>query len=77
MAQGNLAQARGMNTEGMRRRGYSAVLISQLRDAYKIVFRQGHRLEEAVTLLEALPEQSQELSWFIDSLKESQRGIVR
>jgi len=77
MVQGNLAQARGMNVEGMRRRGYSPELIKQLRQAYKIVYRQGHRLADAIAQLEALPEKSPELSMFIDSLKSSQRGIIR
>jgi len=41
MVGGNPAEARGMNFEGMRRRGWSAETVSTLRRAYKIVFREG------------------------------------
>lgn len=77
MAQGNLAKPRGMNVEGMRRRGYSKALIASLQNAYKIVFRQGYRLEEAIALLEAQPDQSPELALYVESLKQSRRGVIR
>lgn len=77
MAQGNLAQPRGMNVEGMRRRGYSKALIASLVKAYKTVFRQGHRLEDAIKMLQADLEQSPELDWFIESLQAGQRGVIR
>jgi UDP-N-acetylglucosamine acyltransferase len=65
-----------MNFEGMRRRGWSAEVISSLRQAYKTVYRQGHTLEQAIAQLEALPSGT-ELQYFIDSLRASERGITR
>ncbi len=90
MVQGNLAKAFGLNVEGMRRRGWSKAHIALLKNAYKLVYRQGLTLEEAKSKLVALSgELSQEaygddsvpmresLSLFLDSLNASTRGIVR
>lgn len=77
MAQGNLAKPRGLNVEGMRRRDYSKDLIASLTKAYKIVFRQGRRLEDAVSMLQTDIEPSEELTWFIESLTAGPRGLIR
>lgn len=74
--QGNPAEARSMNFEGMRRRGFAKEVIETLRKAYKIVYRQGLTLEQAYVELEALPS-SPQLQIFIESLKSSTRGITR
>jgi UDP-N-acetylglucosamine acyltransferase len=76
MVGGNPAAARSMNFEGMRRRGWSAEVIASLRQAYKLVFRQGLTLEQAIAQLESLPA-GPELQRFIDSLRASERGITR
>jgi len=54
MASGNSAQAHGMNTEGLRRRGFSAPSLAALRQAYKTLYRSGLTLQQA---REALSEQ--------------------
>jgi UDP-N-acetylglucosamine acyltransferase len=54
MASGNTAQAHGMNTEGLRRRGFSAPSLTALRQAYKTLYRSGLTLQQA---REALSEQ--------------------
>lgn len=77
MVQGNMASAHGMNYEGMRRRGYSKALINSLRKAYKIVYRSNLGLAEAIETLEQSAEPSPEMALFIDSLKNSKRGITR
>lgn len=77
MAAGNPAVARGMNYEGMKRRGWSSQTINTLRRAYKVVFRDGLTLEQAIPQLEAMLVDAVELQPFIDSLKQSTRGIAR
>ncbi|MEL0027093.1 MAG: acyl-ACP--UDP-N-acetylglucosamine O-acyltransferase [Perlucidibaca sp.] len=77
MASGNPAEARGMNFEGMKRKGWSSQTINDLRRAYKIVFRDGLTLEAAYPLLDELAETSPEVQLFIDSLRASTRGITR
>lgn len=76
MVNGNPAQSHGINSEGLKRRGFSPQGIASLRKAYKTVFRKGLRLDTALTELAQMSE-SDELSVFIDSLKASTRGIVR
>ena len=77
MVGGNPAAAHGMNFEGMRRRGWSQETIGKLRKAYKIVFREGLTLENALVELDAMVAECPELAVFIDSLKSSTRGITR
>ncbi len=77
MASGNPAEARGMNFEGMKRKGWSSQTINDLRRAYKIVFRDGLTLDAAYPLLEELAGTTPEVQVFIDSLRSSTRGIAR
>ena len=49
---GEKARAKGINTEGLKRRGYSPEQIQQVRRAYKVLYRSGLRLEEARDRLE-------------------------
>ncbi len=81
MVQGNMAKARGMNFEGMRRRGYDKALIQALRKAYKCVFRQGLSLAEAIEKIRLELQSGPEMTLFIESLQRSlqhsTRGIVR
>lgn len=77
MVGGNPAEARGMNFEGMRRRGWSAETVSTLRRAYKIVFREGRTLEAALAELGPMVAATPELAIYVESLKASTRGITR
>lgn len=77
MVQGNMAKARGMNFEGMRRRGYDDSLVKTLRKAYKILYRQGLSLPSAIHLMESELPKSEELRLFVRSLQASKRGIIR
>ncbi|TBU94506.1 acyl-ACP--UDP-N-acetylglucosamine O-acyltransferase [Phytopseudomonas dryadis] len=74
---GNPAEARSMNFEGLRRRGFSAESMQALRRAYKIVYRQGFTIEEALVELVELAEQFPEVAVFRDSIQASSRGITR
>ena len=71
------AQAKTINLEGLRRRGFSATAIGQLRRAFKIVYRQGLTLDLALKRLESMADKSPEVIAFIDSIKASERGLVR
>ncbi|EZQ18744.1 acyl-ACP--UDP-N-acetylglucosamine O-acyltransferase [Pseudomonas sp. G11-1] len=77
MVGGNPASAHGMNFEGMRRRGYSQELIAALRRAYKVVYRQGKTLQEALQLLDDEASQYPEVALYRDSILASTRGITR
>jgi UDP-N-acetylglucosamine acyltransferase len=74
---GNPAEARSMNFEGLRRRGFSVEAIAALRRAYKTVYRQGLTIEVALAELAEPALQFPEVAVFRDSILASQRGITR
>lgn len=74
---GNPAEARSMNFEGLRRRGFSAEAIQALRRAYKTVYRQGLTIEAAIAELAEPSLEFPEVAVFRDSILASQRGITR
>ena len=74
---GNPAEARSMNFEGMRRRGFSAEAIHALRCAYKTVYRKGLTVEAALAELVEDALAFPEVALFRDSVQSSTRGITR
>jgi UDP-N-acetylglucosamine acyltransferase len=74
---GNPAEARSMNFEGMRRRGFSNEAIAALRRAYKVVYRQGLTVEQAMAELAESAASFPEVAVFRDSILASTRGITR
>lgn len=77
MVNGSPAEAKNINVEGLRRRGFSKDDIALLSKAYKIIYRRGLTLDEALTELNPLAIDSPALQVLIDSLNASTRGIVR
>jgi UDP-N-acetylglucosamine acyltransferase len=77
MVAGAPAESRTINVEGLRRRGFSESDLSTLLKAYKIVFRRGLTLDDALLQLEPLIPDCAAVQTLIDSLKSSTRGIVR
>ena len=74
---GSPAEAKTINSEGLRRRGFSSHTVAELRRAYKIIYRQGLTLDNAVQRLEGMVKETPELQMLVDSLINSERGIVR
>ncbi|MDH3977383.1 MAG: acyl-ACP--UDP-N-acetylglucosamine O-acyltransferase [Gammaproteobacteria bacterium] len=77
MVFGQPPAARGINSEGLRRRDFSADQIRNLKGAYKIIYRSGLRLAEAREALAALAPEQSELAILIEFLDKSDRGILR
>jgi UDP-N-acetylglucosamine acyltransferase len=73
---GSPPSPRGINTTGLERRGFSKEAITTLRDAYKIIYRKGLKLEEALSELSKLLEICPEMQVLIDFVKSS-KGIIR
>jgi UDP-N-acetylglucosamine acyltransferase len=74
---GNPAATHGINSEGLKRRGFSAEGIAAVKRAYKTIYRNGLRLEEARAQLMADAAAAPELNLLVDFLADSGRGIVR
>ena len=68
---------KGINSEGLKRRDFSADQIRNIKNAYRIVYRQGLKLAEAIQQIEAVVDEQPELLLFLESLRSSQRGIIR
>ncbi|WP_111640332.1 acyl-ACP--UDP-N-acetylglucosamine O-acyltransferase [Marinimicrobium alkaliphilum] len=77
MAAGNPAAAKSINVEGLRRRGFSKDELAALTRAFKIIYRRGLTLDEAIAQLEVLTQEFTRLSPMIESLRSSSRGILR
>jgi UDP-N-acetylglucosamine acyltransferase len=77
MIAGHDSAACGVNTVGLRRRGFSSESIDAIRRAYKIIFRKGLTVQQALAELEALQVEFPEVISLMDALNKSTRGIVR
>lgn len=74
-AQGDRAQLVGLNREGLRRRGFSPDALSALKKAYRVLFRSGHTLAEALDLLSTVDEPA--VAELVAFAKASPRGVAR
>lgn len=74
---GNPAYAAGMNIEGMRRRGYDKTLIKALRESYRLVYRKGLLVKEALEEMQSLRAAHAEVEAFAASIEASEWGIIR
>jgi UDP-N-acetylglucosamine acyltransferase len=74
---GQPAVVRGINSEGLKRRGFTPEQIRNIRNAYRITFRQNKRKEEAIEEIAELAKTQPELDLFLESLRSSERGLTR
>jgi UDP-N-acetylglucosamine acyltransferase len=74
---GQPAEPRSINAEGLKRRGFTEAEIRGARDAYKILYRQGLSLEEAIEALAGRIAAEPKLKPFVESLRAGSRGLVR
>lgn len=77
MATGNSAQPHGINSEGLKRRGYTSEAIVMLKRAYRLVYRSGLTLEQALPQLLLLADEEPAVTLLIQSIEQSSRGIIR
>lgn len=77
MAVGQPAGAHSVNTEGLRRRGYTSEQIGNIRAAFKLLYRSGLRFAEAQARLAELAAGQPELRPLVEFLPLATRGIVR
>ena len=73
---GSPAEPRTINKEGLKRRGFSADQIALANKAYKLLYRRGLSLDEAVEAIAELGDDNV-VTLLLDSLKSSTRGIIR
>lgn len=77
MVAGNTAKPSGLNREGLKRHGFSSEQIDELKRAYKIVYREGNTLLEAIEKLQLLASDSESITQLLNFIKGSTRGLAR
>jgi len=73
----NPAVAHGINSEGLKRRGFSGESIMAIKRAYKTLYKSGLSFEEAKAAIQAQLGEHPELQLLADFLATSTRGIIR
>lgn len=77
MASGHPAKPFGLNSEGLKRRGFSSDIIMSIKRAYKEIYRKKQSIEDALTAISTQESSSPELERFTHSIQKSTRGIIR
>ena len=77
MAVGRPAVPHSVNSEGLKRRGFTPEQILNIRRAYKLLYRSGLKLDAALAQLERAAETQPEIAPFVEFVKNSSRSIVR
>jgi len=77
IAAGDRAKLHGLNSVGLKRHGFSQETLSSLKKAYRIIFRIGLTLNEAIERVKAEVGQVPEVNDLIRFIKSSKRGITR
>ncbi|MDD2737782.1 acyl-[acyl-carrier-protein]--UDP-N-acetylglucosamine O-acyltransferase [Methylomonas lenta] len=77
MVGGRPTRPHGINSVGMERHGKSSEVIRQIRKAYKILYKNNLRLEDAIEEMEDMAGESNELSNMVSFLRNVTRGILR
>jgi len=77
MAVGSPAVPHSINSEGLKRRGFSEAQIRNLKNAYRVLYRSDLKLADALVELKARATSQPELRIFVDFISESTRSLVR
>jgi UDP-N-acetylglucosamine acyltransferase len=77
LVSGNPSVPHGINSEGLKRRGFSGPSIMAIKRAYKTLYKSGLSLEDAKAVIQSQLGAHQELQLLVDFLAATSRGIIR
>ena len=77
MASGHGASPFGLNSEGLKRRGFEKQAILAIRRAYKEIYRKGLSVEDALIGVDEIAGEFEQVKIFAEFIRESNRGIIR
>lgn len=77
MVEGEPARPRGINAEGLKRRGYTAEDIDTIKDAYKLVYLSGALMPEVKEKLAAMAQASPHCRQMLEFIERSKRSLLR
>ncbi|MCU0869640.1 MAG: acyl-ACP--UDP-N-acetylglucosamine O-acyltransferase [Burkholderiales bacterium] len=74
---GNFAEPKGINSEGLKRRGYSSERIMDIKRAYKTLYKSGLPLAEARSELANAAREAPDVQLMLDFIARSERSLIR
>ena len=77
MAAGNPAEPHSINSEGLKRRGFTDDQVRNIRNAYRVLYRSDLLLADAVAKLTELGQTQPEVKIFVEFIGKSERSLVR
>ena len=77
LASGHPAEPRAINSEGLKRRGFTPEQIRNIKNAYRVLYRSDLKLEEAMEQLVPMAAEHEELRIFVDFIGKATRSLVR
>ncbi|MBE9516030.1 MAG: acyl-ACP--UDP-N-acetylglucosamine O-acyltransferase [Proteobacteria bacterium] len=77
MVSGNTAQPYGLNSRGLKSRGFSDETIKAIKKSYKLLYRSGLTQEKALEEIAPLAEKFPEVEHFHAFVRKTERGIIR
>ena len=77
MASGQPGRPFGLNSEGLKRRGFTTEAILNIKRAYKEIYRKKQSTEDALNAVNKLAVNTPEVTMFAQSIVQSNRGIIR
>ncbi len=67
----------GVNSVGLRRRGYTSEMINKIQETYRYIFLKGYNTSQAISIIEASLDATAERDEIISFIQESKRGIMK
>ena len=77
MVSGTKHIPQGINSQGLKRRGFTPSAIMAIKRAYKVIYRNGNTTDQALVLLNQMAETEPDVKILADFVASSKRGIVR
>jgi UDP-N-acetylglucosamine acyltransferase len=77
IAQESYGRPRGINTEGLKRRGFDATRVSAIKRAYRTLYVSGAKLDEAMTQLQDLAQESDDVRAMLEFIASGERPLLR
>ncbi len=73
---GTPVKVSGLNTVGLKRRGFEDSQLERIKAAYRLIYRSGLNVTQAIERIEIEIEPSEEIKTLLDFIRGSQRGIT-
>ena len=77
MVSGQKNIPQGINSEGLKRRGFTKEEVLEIKRAYKAIYREGNTIDEAVEKLAEPADKFDGVALMVQFLKDAERGIIR